>query len=208
MWKNQRQSLCIGETTKGNHHIARWKKFPNNSAWIFDHILDHRWSCWGQNYPDPYLPLSLPDDKVVNMLLEGEFVDTMCEVNLEYKEFITEEWEKKILYVRLLQAIYRMIESALLWYELFTTTLPWLGFKLDIYDRCLASLSMGNNAPFHGMSRITRFHIWIMRSIQWSQRRSGIWKIGKNNWQERHILRNWYGVHWRQKSGHHNTTTS
>ena len=34
--------------------------------------------------PGAYLPASLPDDKVVHMKLEGEFMDIMCEVNPDY----------------------------------------------------------------------------------------------------------------------------
>ena len=43
------------------------------------------------------------------------------------------------LYVLVLKAIYGMIESALLWYELFTTTVTGLCFELNLYDRCLAN---------------------------------------------------------------------
>ena len=64
----------------------------------------------------------------------------MCEINLEYLEFVTEERGKKTLYVQVLKVIYGMIESALLWYELFTTTLDGLGSELNPYDRCLANM--------------------------------------------------------------------
>jgi len=84
--------------------------------------------------PGAYLHASLPD-----MKFKGEFVEIMCEVNPEYLEFVTEERGKTTLYVQVLKAIYGMIESALLWYELFTTTLARLGFKLNPYDRCLAN---------------------------------------------------------------------
>ena len=63
----------------------------------------------------------------------------MSKVNLEYLEFVTEERGQKTLYVQVLKAIYSMIESMLLWYELFTTTLIGLGFKLNLYDRCLTN---------------------------------------------------------------------
>ena len=41
--------------------------------------------------PGAYLYASLPDDKVVQMKFEGEFVDIMCEVNPEYENFVTYE---------------------------------------------------------------------------------------------------------------------
>jgi len=41
-----------------------------------------------------------------------------------------------VLYV---QAIYGMIESALLWYELYVTVLLKDGFELNEYDKCVAN---------------------------------------------------------------------
>ena len=67
------------------------------------------------------------------MKFEGEFVDIMCEVNLDYEKFMTYDRGKKVLYMIILKAIYRMIEIALLWYDLFYTTLLDLGFKLNPY---------------------------------------------------------------------------
>jgi hypothetical protein len=41
--------------------------------------------------------------------------------------------------MRVKRAIYGCIESALLWYDLFTTTLQGMGFKVNDYDRCVAT---------------------------------------------------------------------
>ena len=61
----------------------------------------------------------------------------MCEVNLDYETFVTYEKGKKSLYVLILKEIYGMIDSALLWYDLFSTTLLDLEFKLNPYERCI-----------------------------------------------------------------------
>ena len=71
------------------------------------------------------------------MKFEGEFVDIMCEVNLDYEKFMTYDRGKKVLYMIILKAIYRMIEIALLWYDLFYTTLSDLGFNLHPYEQCI-----------------------------------------------------------------------
>ena len=68
------------------------------------------------------------------MKFEGEFVDIMCQVNPEYEKFVTYEKGKKVLYVLILKVVNGMIESALLWYDLFSTTLLDLGFKLNAYE--------------------------------------------------------------------------
>jgi hypothetical protein len=89
--------------------------------------------------PGAYLQTALPPDKEIHMRLRGQFVDIMCEVNPVYKKFITYEHGKKVLYVRVLRAIYGCIESALLWYNLYSTTLKDLGFIINPYDRCVAN---------------------------------------------------------------------
>ena len=74
------------------------------------------------------------------MRLRGKFVEIMCEVNPEYLPYVTEERGKKVLYLKVLQAIYGCIESALLWYNLFSTTLKDMGFKVNSYDKCVANI--------------------------------------------------------------------
>ena len=89
--------------------------------------------------PGAYLHADLPDDKYVLLKLEGTFVDIMCEVNPEYLKDVRYENGKKTLYLRILKAIYGMIESALLWYDLYSTTLKEMGFEINPYDRCVAN---------------------------------------------------------------------
>jgi hypothetical protein len=75
--------------------------------------------------------------------LEGESVDIMCKVCGDYKVFVTREHGKKVLYLRLLKALYGCVMSALLWYELFTGTLKGMGFELNPYDTCVANKVIG-----------------------------------------------------------------
>jgi len=46
---------------------------------------------------------------------------------------------EKVLYLRLLKALYGCMKSALLWYELFMGTLQKMGFELNPYDPCVAN---------------------------------------------------------------------
>jgi hypothetical protein len=46
---------------------------------------------------------------------------------------------KKVLYLRLQKALYGCVNSALLWYELFTGTLQGMGFELNPYNTCVAN---------------------------------------------------------------------
>ena len=86
-----------------------------------------------------YLHAEMPKGKKVILKLKGVFVDIMCNVNPEYKENVIYEGKNKILYVRVLRALYGCLESALLWYELYSSTLVEMGFALNPYDMCVAN---------------------------------------------------------------------
>ena len=63
------------------------------------------------------------DKKRVITVLRDEFVDVMCKIDVKYKNFFRIINGKTVLYLKVLRTIYGCIEIALLWYELFTTTL-------------------------------------------------------------------------------------
>ena len=88
--------------------------------------------------PGAYLHADLPHDKFVLLKIEGQFVDIMVDVNPEFKEDVRFENGKKVLYVQILKALYGMIESALLWYELYSTVLKEEGFEINKIDKCIA----------------------------------------------------------------------
>ena len=73
------------------------------------------------------------------MKLVGVDVDIMCNVDSKYKKFVIEENGQRVLYLQLLKALYGCVRSALLWYELFATTLKDMGFVLNPYDPCVAN---------------------------------------------------------------------
>ena len=89
--------------------------------------------------PGAYLHAIMPEDREIVMVLRGKFVDIMCEVDPSYNEYVKYVKGKKVLYLRVLRALYGCIESALLWYELYANTLEGLGFKINPYDRCVAN---------------------------------------------------------------------
>ena len=80
-----------------------------------------------------------PDHKFVLIKFEGEFIDIMIEVNPIYASEVRVENGKKVLYVQLLRALYGCMESALLWYQLYTERLQELGFEINPYDKCVAN---------------------------------------------------------------------
>ena len=73
------------------------------------------------------------------MKMQGQFVDYMCEADPRYRDYICYENGIKTIYLKLLRALYGCIESALLWYELFTSKLSTMGFSINPYDKCAAN---------------------------------------------------------------------
>ena len=89
--------------------------------------------------PGAYLHAFYPKDKFVLMKLEGQFVDMMCEADPSYINEVHCENGKKVIYVQLVKALYGCVESVLLWYELYSTTLQKMGFEINPYDKCIAN---------------------------------------------------------------------
>ena len=77
--------------------------------------------------------------ELVHMKLTGEVVDIMGDLDPSYQEYVGIENRRKTLYVRLVKALYGCIQSALRWYELFSSTLVNQGFVLNPYDACVAN---------------------------------------------------------------------
>ena len=79
-------------------------------------------------------------DKFVIMKFTGESVDILCKMNKKYKRFVvTTEGKTRVLYVKLVKAIYGCVKLALRWYKLFTKSLKGMGFVLNLYDPCIAN---------------------------------------------------------------------
>ena len=89
--------------------------------------------------PGAYLHAEMPEDKIVLMKFRGQFAELMSRVNPEHAKNIVFENGKKVLYVRVVRAIYGCIQSAMLWYNLYVDTLKELGFELNPYDKCVAN---------------------------------------------------------------------
>ena len=75
------------------------------------------------------------DDFVV-MKFTGESVDILCTLNPGHIKFVTSEKGGKVLYVRLIKALYGCVKSSLLWYKLFTSSLKDMNFVKPIRPVC------------------------------------------------------------------------
>ena len=69
----------------------------------------------------------------------GETVDILYQANPAYDNFLIIENGRRVLYLRMNKALYGCVVSSLLWYELFTSKLVNMGFKISAYDLCVAN---------------------------------------------------------------------
>ena len=76
-----------------------------------------------------YLKAYMKDYTIIKFM--GPSVDILCSMKPIYTNYITMENDVKVIYVRLVKAIYGCVQSALLWYK--------IGFELNPYDPCVAN---------------------------------------------------------------------
>ena len=78
-------------------------------------------------------------DDFVLVKFKGPALNIMYKVNPEYTKLIQKENGQNMMYLQLAKALYRCLKSALLWYNLFSSTLKDMGFVLNKYDPCAAN---------------------------------------------------------------------
>ena len=67
-------------------------------------------------------------DKLILLNFKGKMAEMSCEVNPEYSKYLRKEKGITVLYVKVIRAIFGIIESALQWYKLFTEKLKYMSF--------------------------------------------------------------------------------
>jgi hypothetical protein len=90
-----------------------------------------------------YLHANMEDFTLLKV--EGQSVDILYDVCTEYKTFVCYEKGRKVLYLKLLKALYGCVKSSLLWYELFSSKLRGMGFELNQYNTCIANETINDN---------------------------------------------------------------
>jgi hypothetical protein len=79
------------------------------------------------------------------MKIRGALVDMLCDLDLElYSPYVVLENGEKLLYVKVLKALYGMLEAALLFYKKLRKDLESVRFKVNSYDPCVANRTVSN----------------------------------------------------------------
>ena len=63
----------------------------------------------------------------------------MYQVNLEYYQHLRYENGEKVFYILVSREICGCVESALLWYNIFSAIIEGLGFEINPYDKFVAN---------------------------------------------------------------------
>ena len=85
-----------------------------------------------------YLNAIMPD--FVTMQIRGEMINIMLEAAPSLATgLVTTKMGEQVLIVVLHKALYGCVQSAMLWYNLFTDKLQHMGFELNKIDPCVAN---------------------------------------------------------------------
>jgi hypothetical protein len=93
------------------------------------------------------------------MKIRGPLVDMLLEIDqTTYQDYVVYENGKKVLYVRMLKALYGMLVSSLLYYKKFKKDIESIGFQINPYDPCVA------NRVVNGKQQTVTWHVDDLKS--------------------------------------------
>ena len=91
--------------------------------------------------------------------IRGLLVNMLTELSPEtYEKYVVYEGNNKVLYVRMIKALYGMLQSSLLYYKKFRKDIESIGFKVNPYDPCVA------NRIVNGKQHTVTWHVDDLKS--------------------------------------------
>ncbi|MGL4349163.1 MAG: reverse transcriptase domain-containing protein, partial [Plesiomonas shigelloides] len=100
------------------------------------------------------MPPTAAGEARIFLKIKGVLVDLLVKLAPEvYGPFVIIEGNHRVLYCEVLQALYGMLQAALLWYKLFRRDLESIGFEFNSYDPCVC------NRRVNGLQQTVRFHV-------------------------------------------------
>jgi hypothetical protein len=102
--------------------------------------------------------IDLDGDKVI-MKIRGQLIDLLLEICPGvYDKYVVNEGKHRVLYVRMLKALYGMLISSLLYYKKFRKDIENIGFEINPYDICVA------NRVVNGKQHTITWHVDDLKS--------------------------------------------
>ncbi|CAJ1929599.1 unnamed protein product [Cylindrotheca closterium] len=100
-----------------------------------------------------YMPEAKEGEDCVYMKITGMMVQILIDMAPEYREYVVLENGNQVIYVRVLRAVYGMLQLSLLFYNQFQSDLEAKGFVFNPYDPCVA------NKVVDEKQHTIRFHV-------------------------------------------------
>ena len=82
-------------------------------------------------------------DELVHLKIEGELAELLVRVDAKYRDMITYENGKAVIYAELKKALYGTLQAALLFWKELSTFLDERGFVANPYDSCVMNKEIG-----------------------------------------------------------------
>ena len=92
-------------------------------------------------------------DELVHVRFTGKMVDLLLEINRDmYEPCVTFERNERVMYVKLLKALYGTLRAARLFWEKLSSKLKEWGFEMNKYDPCIANKIVNRHTDDCGMA--------------------------------------------------------
>ena len=112
--------------------------------------------------PNAFVQTTVPQgegDERIIMKIKGQLVDILLELHPEtYADYVVYEGKSKVLYVKMVKALYGMIKASILYYNKFRTDIEGIGYKVNPYDPCVA------NKMINGKQHTITWHVDDVKS--------------------------------------------
>jgi hypothetical protein len=100
------------------------------------------------NIPNAFVQMEIESKANGNQTIrkiQGQLVDMLVNIALqEYQDFVRFEGTHKVVYIEMIKALYGMLQSMLLYYKKFCKDLEEIGFKINLYNPCVANRVVNN----------------------------------------------------------------
>ncbi|CAJ1965953.1 unnamed protein product [Cylindrotheca closterium] len=115
--------------------------------------------------PNAFIQTYTPDAKEgedqIYMKITVMMVQILIDMAPEYCEYVVLENGKREIYVRVLRAVYGMLQLSLLFYNQFQSDLEAKGFVFNLYDPCVANKVVNENR------KLSDFMLKIICQVTW-----------------------------------------
>jgi hypothetical protein len=110
--------------------------------------------------PNAFVQTPIPErEEKIIMKIRGRLVDILIDICPGvYDDYVIYEGKYKVLYVKMLRALYGMLISSVLYYKKFRKDIESVGFEVNPYDICVANRSV------NGKQQTVTWHVDDLKS--------------------------------------------